>query len=76
MKKVCMNYNEFMTAFKGADKNYGKKANVANKDSKTESKTDQDLATGEVKGKATAPISKYTKEHLSTVKSKNVVNGK
>lgn len=75
-KNPVMNYNQFMSAFKSADKGYGKKANVSNKDSKAGSKVNQEMAKDAIKGKATGAISKYTKEHLSKVKSKNIVDGK
>lgn len=73
MKKVCMSYQEFMTKFKNADKTYAKKANVANKDAKTDSKINSELADDAVKGKGTAVISKITKNHLSNIKSKTSV---
>lgn len=75
-KNPVMNYNQFMSAFKSADKGYGKKANVANKDAKSGGKVDQELANDPIKGKATGAISKYTKEHLSKVKAKSIVDGK
>jgi hypothetical protein len=74
-KNPVMNYNTFMAAFKSAESGYSKKANVANKDAGAK-KIDQDLATDEVKGSGSAPIGKYTKEHLSKVKSKNIVGKK
>jgi hypothetical protein len=75
-KNPVMNYNQFMSAFKSAENGYGKKANVSNKDAKGTSKVDQEMAKDVIKGKATGAISKYTKEHLSRVKSKNVIKGK
>ena len=70
-----MNYNSFMSAFKSAEGNYSKKANIDNKDA-GEKKIDQELAADPIKGKDTAPLSKFTKEHLSKVKKANVVNEK
>ena len=75
-KNPVMNYNQFMTAFKSAEKGYGKSANVSNKDAKTSSSVNQEMAKDAIKGKATGAISKYTKEHLARVKSKNVIKGK
>lgn len=75
MKNPVMNYNTFMSAFKSADKNYSKKANIDNKDA-GEKKIDQDLSSEASNGKATAPISKYTKEHLASINKKNIVNEK
>ena len=74
-KNPVMNYNQFMTAFKSAEKGLSKKANIANKDAKG-SKVDQELADEPIKGVSTGAISKYTKEHLSKVKSKKIVGSK
>jgi len=74
-KNPVMNYNSFMSAFKSAEGKYSKKANIANKDA-GEKKIDQELADDQIKGKGTAPISKYTKEHLSRTNKKNIVNEK
>lgn len=74
-KNPVMNYNSFMSAFKSAEGKYSKKANIANKDA-GEKKIDQDLAEDQVKGKGTASIEKYTKEHLTKTAKKNIVNKK
>ena len=75
-KNPVMNYNSFMSAFKSAESGYSKKANVANKDAGAK-KFNQELSTGSIKGSGTASLSKFTKEHLSKVKSGKVVgNGK
>lgn len=71
-----MDYNQFMSAFKSAEGGYTKKANVDNKDAKTDTKIDQDLSKEGQEGKDTAPLSKYTKEHLATVKKENIVSKK
>lgn len=70
-----MNYNSFMSAFKSAESGYSKKANIDNKDA-GEKKIDQELSDESIKGAGTAPLSKFTKEHLSKVKKANVVNEK
>ena len=74
-KNPVMNYNSFMSAFKSAEGKYSKKANIANKDA-GEKKIDQELAEDQVKGKGTASINKFTKEHLSKTNKKNIVNEK
>lgn len=73
MKKVCMNYNQFMTKFKSASSGYTKKASDASLDSKTGSGKADSTSTGPVKGAGTAAISRFTKEHLSNVKGKTTV---
>lgn len=72
-KNPVMNYNQFMSAFKSAVKGYGKKANTSNKDAKSGSKVNQEMSAGAASGKQTGAISKFTKEHLSKVKAKNIV---
>ena len=72
-KNPVMNYNSFMSAFKSAAGGYSKKANVANKDAKDKSSTNQEMSDESIKGAVTAPISKFTKEHLAKVKSTKVV---
>lgn len=74
-KNPVMNYNSFMSAFKSAEGKYSKKANIVNKDA-GEKKINQELAEDEVKGSGTAPVSKYTKEHLASVNKKNIVSKK
>ena len=74
-KNPVMNYNSFMSAFKAAEGKYSKKANVVNKDA-GDKKIDQKLAEDQVKGSGTSDLSKFTKEHLSSVKAKNIVSKK
>lgn len=76
MSNPVMNYNQFMSAFKKAAAGYSGKANINNGDATGTAKVKQELAEGPVKGKGTAHIDKYTKQYLSTVKKKNIVNGK
>ena len=77
MGNPVMNYGQFMSKAKGAKAGYDKKANTANND-KDGTKIKQDLSSLEGKGsdKDTPSIQKYTKEYLSTVAKKNIVNGK
>ena len=72
-----MNYNQFMSKAKSAKSGYDKKANTKQTD-KDGTKVKQDLSNLEGKGsdKNTASIQRYTKEFLSKVSKKNVVNGK
>ena len=72
-KNPVMNYNSFMSAFKSAEGKYSKKANISNKDA-GDKKINQEL--GEVKGSGTSNLSKFTKEHLSSVNKKNIVSKK
>jgi hypothetical protein len=73
MSNPVMNYNQFMAAFKKAEAGYHGKANVAAHDAKGTAKVKQELATGPVKGKGTAHLSKATNSYLGTVKKKDVV---
>jgi len=75
MKNPVMNYNQFMSVFKNASKGYAGKANTANKDGKSNSKVNQELATGPVSGKGTPHIDRFTKQHLSNVKKKKSSTG-
>ena len=75
MKNSVMNYNQFMSVLKGAEKGYSGKGNVANKDAGTGSKVNQDLASGPISGKGTPHIDRYTKQHLANVKKKSASMG-
>lgn len=77
MANPVMNYNQFMSKFKGAAAGYTKKADIKNDDAKAVSGEGKETTEGPVKGAGTTQINKYTKEHLAKVKSSNVVgNGK
>jgi hypothetical protein len=76
MSNPVMNYNQFMSAFKGAAAKYSGKANTANKDANGTMKANQELAEGPVKGKGTPQIDKYTKQYMTTAKNKSVVGKK
>jgi hypothetical protein len=71
MGNPVMNYNQFMSAFKGAAAKYSGKANVANGDATGNMKVNQQLTDGPVKGKGTAALDKYTKSYMANVKKKN-----
>lgn len=71
MSNPVMNYNQFMSAFKGAAAKYSGKANTANGDKNGNMKINQGLTEGPVKGKGTAALDKYTKAYMSNVKKKN-----
>lgn len=75
MKNPVMNYNQFMSVFKGAEKGYSGRANVSNKDAKTGSKVNQDLSNNPISGKGTPHIDKFTKQHLANVKKKSASMG-
>jgi hypothetical protein len=74
MKKVCMNYNEFMSKFKNASKSYAGSANISNNDSKSGSKVDANLSNTSISGKGTSVLSKLTTQHLNNIKNKTSVN--
>jgi len=76
MGNPVMNYGQFMAAFKKAESGYNGKANVAANDKSGSAKVNQGLVQGPVKGKGTQQLDKYTKQYMSTVKSKNIVGKK
>jgi hypothetical protein len=75
MKNPVMNYNQFMSVFKGAANGYSGKGNVANRDAKSGSGINQGMVTGPISGKGTAHLDKYTKQHLANVKKKSASMG-
>lgn len=72
-KNPVMNYNQFMSIFKSAPKKYGTKGSKDSKDTTKTSKINQELASDGAKAKKTPALDKYTKQHLGTVKKKNIV---
>lgn len=76
MANPVMNYNQFMSAFKKAETGYRGKANVGANDKTGSMKINQGLVEGPVKGKGTPQIDKYTKQYMTTTKSKNIVGKK
>lgn len=76
MGNPVMNYGQFMAAFKKAEAGYSGKANVAANDKSGSAKVNQGLVEGPVKGKGTPQLDKYTKQYMSKVKGKNVVDKK
>jgi hypothetical protein len=76
MGNPVMNYSQFMAAFKKAEAGYSGRANVAANDKSGSAKVNQGLVSGPIKGKSTPQLDKYTKQYLSSVKSKNVVGKK
>lgn len=73
MKNPVMNYNQFMSVFKGAANGYSGKGNVANKDAKSNSSINQGMSS--VSGKGTPHIDRYTKQHLTNIKKKSASMG-
>jgi hypothetical protein len=73
MANPVMNYGQFMAAFKKAESGYRGKANVNANDKSGSMKINQGLVEGPIKGKGTPQIDKYTKQYMSTAKSKNIV---
>lgn len=72
-----MNYAQFMSKAKGAEAGYTKKANTSQSDKDgTRIKQDMSNLEGKGKDKNTPAIQRYTKDFLSKVAKKNVVNGK
>lgn len=72
MANPVMNYAQFMSAFNSADKNYRKKANVADKGKSGSAKVNQELGVGPVKGAGTPAIKKGTTKHLAQIKNKKI----
>lgn len=72
-----MNYAQFMSKANSAKSGYDKKANTKQNDvSGTKIKQHLSNLEGKGKDKNTAVIQRYTKDYLSKVAKKNVVNGK
>lgn len=74
MANPVMNYAQFMSAFNSSDKNYRKKANVADKGKTGSAKVNQEMATGPVKGAGTPAIKKGTSKHLANIKKKSATS--